>query len=111
VLQFGVFSIVPFLMLATTALFPLSTRVARALIFSSATMLLVQVLLMRWNVVIGGQLVSKSMRGFTSYFPGFWDREGLVLAALVFTAPFGILYLFHRVVSLFPPRTAGEHAA
>ena len=102
VLQFAVFSLVPFLLLAVTALFAPAARVANRLIWASATMLLVQVLLMRWNVVIGGQLLSKSMRGFTSYFPGIWEKEGLVVMAVIFTLPFAILYVFHRIVPLFP---------
>ncbi len=102
VLQFSTFSLVPFLFLATTALFKLRTRLAHALIWTASLMLLVQVLLMRWNVVIGGQLLSKSMRGFASYFPGLWHKEGLGLAAVIFTLPFVILYLFHRLVPLFP---------
>ncbi|MBI2437601.1 MAG: polysulfide reductase NrfD [Lentisphaerae bacterium] len=102
VLQFFVFSLIPFFMLAVTALFRLRERTAHLLIWLSATMLLAQVLLMRWNVVIGGQLLSKSMRGFTSYFPGLWEKEGLIMAAIIFTLPFGILYIFHQIVSLFP---------
>jgi Ni/Fe-hydrogenase subunit HybB-like protein len=102
VLQFLVCSLIPFLMLAVTVLFPLRERLAHTLIWLSSCMLLVQVLLMRWNVVVGGQLVSKSMRGFTSYFPGIWEKEGLITAAVIFTLPFGILYIFHRIVSLFP---------
>jgi len=65
-------------------------------------MLLAQVLLMRWNVVIGGQLVSKSYRGFTSYMPGIFEKEGLITAVVIFTIPFGLLYAFHRLVPLFP---------
>lgn len=102
ILQFGLCSLVPFLMLGVTALFNLKERTAHLLIWLSSCLLLLQVLLMRWNVVIGGQLVSKSMRGVTSYFPGIWEKEGLITAAVIFTLPFGILYVFHRVVSLFP---------
>lgn len=102
VLQFATFSLVPFVFLAITALFKLRTRMAHALIWTASLMLLIQVLLMRWNVVIGGQLLSKSMRGFTSYLPGIWEKEGLALAAVIFTLPFVILYIFHRLVSLFP---------
>jgi Ni/Fe-hydrogenase subunit HybB-like protein len=102
VLQFLVFSLVPFFLLGVTALFRLKDRVAGALTWVAATMLLFQVLLMRWNVVIGGQLLSKSMRGFTSYFPRLWEREGLITAGAIFTLPFVILYVFHRVVPLFP---------
>lgn len=102
VLQFGVFSLVPFFMLSVNALFKLKVRTVRVLVWTSATMLLVQVLLMRWNVVVGGQLLSKSLRGFTSYFPGIEGKEGLAVAAVIFTMPFLILYLFHRIVPLFP---------
>jgi Ni/Fe-hydrogenase subunit HybB-like protein len=108
VLQFAVFSLVPFLLLSLTALFAPPARVANKLIWVSATMLLVQVLLMRWNVVIGGQLLSKSMRGFTSYFPGIWEKEGLLVMAVIFTLPFVILYVFHRIVPLFPDAVARD---
>ena len=111
VLQFLVFSLVPFFMLAVTALFNLREPLAHALIWTSATMLLFQVLLMRWNVVIGGQLLSKSMRGFTSYLPGLWEKEGLIVAAVIFTLPFFILLVFHRIVSLFPSAESTRDAA
>lgn len=102
VLQFAVFSLVPFCLLAASALLALSDRVCHALVFTSATMLLAQVLLMRWNVVIGGQIISKSMRGFTSYWPGLLEKEGLATAAVIFTLPFLLLYVFHRIAHLFP---------
>ena len=111
VLQFAVFSLVPFVMLAVTALFKLKGRLNNILIWTSATMLLGQVLLMRWNVVIGGQLLSKSMRGFTSYFPGLFEKEGLVAAAVIFTMPFVILYVFHRIVPLFPDAEKAKQSA
>ncbi|OGQ81028.1 MAG: hypothetical protein A2289_14400 [Deltaproteobacteria bacterium RIFOXYA12_FULL_58_15] len=102
ILQFLVFSLVPFLLLAISALFKLRDKLANAIIWTAATMLLFQVLLMRWNVVVGGQLLSKSMRGFTDYFPGLWEKEGLAVAAVIFTLPFGILWVFNRIVPLFP---------
>ena len=102
VVQFFCLSLIPFLLLATTALVKLPTRLNHMLIWIAATMLLGQVLLMRWNVVIGGQLLSKSFRGFTTYFPGLFEKEGLVVAAVIFTLPFFILYVFHRIIPLFP---------
>jgi Ni/Fe-hydrogenase subunit HybB-like protein len=110
VLQFGVFSLVPFVLLGVAVLSKRSRKITYALTWTSATMLLVQVLLMRWNVVVGGQLVSKSMRGFTQYFPGIWEKEGLVTAAVIFTMPFVILYVFHRIVPLFPNTRRGGSA-
>ena len=102
ILQFLVCSVIPFVLLGITNLFRLKDRAAHLLIWVSSCLLLIQVLLMRWNVVVGGQLVSKSMRGFTSYFPGLWEREGLITAVVIFTMPFVLLYVFHRLVSLFP---------
>ena len=101
ILQFLVFSLIPFLLLGMATLLRWSDRTVNRLTFVAATMLLVQVLLMRWNVVIGGQLLSKSMRGFASYFPGIWEKEGLITAGVIFTLPFVLLYVFHRVVPLF----------
>ena len=102
VFQFFIFSLIPFFLLSLTALTNLSNRIANKIVWVAATMLLFQVLLMRWNVVIGGQLLSKSMRGFTTYLPGLFEKEGLVVAAVIFTLPFIILYVFHRIVPLFP---------
>ena len=64
-------------------------------------MLLIQVLLMRWNVVIGGQLVSKSMRGFTEYFPLWFDKEGLVVSFLLIFIPFVLLRAFDKIFPFF----------
>ena len=114
VLQYLVFSLVPFLLLGINTMFKLRDKLANAMIWTAATMLLVQVLLMRWNVVVGGQLVSKSMRGFTDYFPGVWEKEGLAVAAIIFTLPFFILWIFNKIVPLFPdaqPRGSEDAAS
>ena len=58
---------------------------------------------MRWNEVIGGQLVSKSYRGFSSYFPGIFEKEGLIAAAVILIIPFLLLRLFDKVFPFFPP--------
>jgi len=102
VLQFGVFSLIPFLLLGANALFDFRKRAAHLMIWIASSMLLVQVLLMRWNVVVGGQMLSKSMRGFTSYFPGVWEKEGIAVAVVIFTLPFFILWGFHKIIPLFP---------
>lgn len=101
-MQIGLLSIVPFLMLTLTSLYNFkSTKVKNLIIWISSVMLLLQVLFMRWNVVIGGQLVSKSMRGFTEYFPGIWDKEGLIVSFLIILVPFILLYLFDKIFPFF----------
>lgn len=106
VIQLGIASLIPFLFLGANSVLRLRPRLSNALVFSSAVLLLIQVLAMRWNVVIGGQLMSKSFRGYTSYTPGIWDREGLLLAIVIFTVPFLLLRLLDGQVSLFPSDTA-----
>jgi hypothetical protein len=57
---------------------------------------------MRWNVVIGGQLISKSFRGFRStYSPGLFDKEGILVAAAIFILPFVVLFIFQRILPVF----------
>jgi predicted membrane protein len=101
ILQLGIFSAIPFIMLTITSIFKFNTKIKNFMIWCSASMLLLQVLLMRWNVVIGGQLVSKSMRGFTEYFPGFLDKEGLIVSLLIIVIPFLLLRQFDKVFPFF----------
>jgi len=104
-LQIGVFSIIPFLMLTVTSLIKINYKLKNFLIWCSSGMLLIQVLLMRWNVVIGGQLVSKSMRGFTEYFPGFFVKEGLIVSFVIFIIPFLLLRSFDKIFPFFAKKS------
>ena len=72
------------------------TRVA----LLTAALVVVGVFAMRWNVVIGGQEISKSMRGFVTYTPPIGGREGVAAAALFLMLPF---YIFSTLVSIIPP--------
>jgi len=101
-LQIIVFSLVPFIILSITTLFKkLNIKLKNFLIWLASGMLLIQVLLMRWNVVIGGQLVSKSMRGFTEYFPGVFDKEGIIVSVVIILIPFVLLRLFDSIFPFF----------
>jgi predicted membrane protein len=55
---------------------------------------------MRWNVVIGGQLFSKSFRGFTIYKVGLIGSEGGLVAAALLIFPFLVLGF---LIYLLPP--------
>jgi predicted membrane protein len=61
---------------------------------------LVGVFAMRWNVVIGGQILSKSLRGFLSYTPEISGREGILAALLIMALP---LELFALIAYFIPP--------
>ena len=61
---------------------------------------MVGIFAMRWNVVIGGQLFSKSFLGYTTYKMDFATREGLLPAIILLILPFIILWV---LVKLLPP--------
>jgi len=61
---------------------------------------LIGIFAMRWNVVIGGQLFSKSFLGYTTYKMAFATREGLGVAIALLILPFVLLAL---LVHILPP--------
>ena len=67
---------------------------------------LIGIFAMRWNVVIGGQLFSKSFLGYTTYKMEFASREGLLPAVVLMLLPFAILAVLVRVLPPWTP--AGE---
>ena len=69
---------------------------------------LIGIFAMRWNVVIGGQIFSKSFLGYTTYRMGIFDKEGLLPAVLLMILPFVILLV---LIKILPPWPKGEIAA
>jgi predicted membrane protein len=63
----------------------------RRMYFASAMLILLGVLAMRWNVVIGGQLFSKSLRGIMGYKMEFAGLEGWLMGGVLLCLPFVIL--------------------
>jgi predicted membrane protein len=64
--------------------------------FVSSVLILLGVFAMRWNVVIGGQLFSKSLRGFTTYKMELSGQEGWLLSLALILLPFIILGVLLR---------------
>jgi Ni/Fe-hydrogenase subunit HybB-like protein len=52
----------------------------------------------RWNVVIGGQMFSKSFRGLTTYKMEFGGIEGLLFAIVLLALPIAILFVLLKVL-------------
>jgi Ni/Fe-hydrogenase subunit HybB-like protein len=100
VLQIIVGTLVPLALLATTQLTRLAARVRVRMYVTAVVLTLIGIFAMRWNVVIGGQLFSKSFLGYTTYKMGFATREGLLPAILLMLLPFGILAV---LLKLLPP--------
>lgn len=64
-------------------------------------MLLAQVLFMRWNVVIGGQLLAKSERGFATYHPLWFEKEGILVTIIMLVAPLVTLWVLSKIFPLW----------
>ena len=83
----------------------LAEGVRRAMYGATGGLVLVGIFAMRWNVVIGGQLFSKSFLGYTTYKVQFAAREGLLPAVALMILPFVIFFV---LVKLLPPWQEGE---
>jgi Ni/Fe-hydrogenase subunit HybB-like protein len=105
VLQIGVGTLVPIALLAIAQVARLTPRLRVRLYATAAVLTLIGIFAMRWNVVIGGQLFSKSFLGYTTYKLGFATREGLLPAVLLMMLPFGILAGLLRIL---PPWDVSE---
>jgi Ni/Fe-hydrogenase subunit HybB-like protein len=100
IIQILLGTVTPIVLLGLMQILKLS-ETARNRIYGLAGCLTVMgIFAMRWNVVIGGQLFSKSFLGYTTYKMGFATREGLLTAIALLILPFGILWV---LVKLLPP--------
>lgn len=92
-------TLVPLLLLGSLQLFRkhVPDLVRKRMYFASAVMILIGVLAMRWNVVIGGQLFSKSLRGVMGYKLEFAGVEGWGAGVILLSLPFCILTVFVKL--------------
>lgn len=100
VLQIFIGTLTPIILLALTQILKFSARVRKQIYLVSGCFTLAGIFAMRWNVVIGGQLFSKSFLGYTTYKIGLVTREGLLMTILLTILPLLILWV---LVKLLPP--------
>lgn len=101
-------SLTPILLLGLVQMTELPERTRKILYALSGALSLIGILAMRWNVVIGGQFFSKSLRGFTTYKMEFAGREGLLSAIILGLLPLAILAV---LLYLLPPWEKEEEKA
>jgi Ni/Fe-hydrogenase subunit HybB-like protein len=98
VFQVGIFSVIPFILLGFMSLIRFKDSLLLFFAPIVSIMILLQVLLMRWNVVVGGQLMSKSERGATTFHPMWLEKEGILPAIIIMIAPVVILWIIGKVL-------------
>lgn len=100
VLQIFAGTLVPILLLALTQVIKFQATVRKRLYILAGCLTLIGIFAMRWNVVIGGQLFSKSFLGYTTYKVGLISREGILVSVALLILPLLILGVLLR---LLPP--------
>ncbi len=78
VVQIILGTLVPLSMLAAVQLLRVPEKARRWIYGSAGALTLIGIFAMRWNVVIGGQLFSKSFLGYTTYKMAWATREGVL---------------------------------
>ena len=93
-------TLIPLITLAFLQFYKGRIRLRKTLYAMVSVLTLIGVYSMRWNVVIGGQLFSKSFAGFTSFKVGLIGLDGTLMAAFWLLLPIGILAF---LLWLLPP--------
>ena len=105
VLQIVLGTLLPLGLLAANQLWRFAAERRRAMYTAAGCLTLIGIFAMRWSVVIGGQLFSKSFLGYTSYKMELVTREGLVPAIALMLLPFAIFFV---LIKLLPPWQESE---
>ncbi len=93
-------TIVPLLTLGTLQFYKPKPQIRKVIYIILPILVLMGIFFMRWNVVIGGQLFSKSFYGYTTFKTGLIGMEGYLMAATWLIIPFLILSF---LLWLLPP--------
>lgn len=100
VVQLFLGTLLPLGSLIVTKIVAFPDELRRLLYFLAAILVQVGIFSTRWNVVVGGQLFSKSLRGLTNYKMELLGVEGLLMSVGFLLMPLFILYV---LIKIFPP--------
>ncbi len=113
VLQIILGTLVPLTLLFITQVWKnsLSAIVRKRIYVLCGSLIMISVFAMRWNVVIGGQLFSKSFLGYTTYKMEMVSREGLLVAVGLTILPLLFLWALVKLLPPWPEKSLHEAAA
>jgi Ni/Fe-hydrogenase subunit HybB-like protein len=100
VVQLFLGMLVPLFAIASVKMFSLPAELRKYTYLISALLVQVGIFTTRWNIVIGGQLFSKSFRGLTAYKMTVGGIEGLVVSSFLLFLPIIILVI---LIKILPP--------
>jgi Ni/Fe-hydrogenase subunit HybB-like protein len=108
VVQIVLGTVTPILLLALTQVLKLGEMARKQIYAVAGCLTLIGIFAMRWNVVIGGQLFSKSFLGYTTYKMGLVTREGLLMAVVLTVLPLVILWVLVKLLPPWPEKNSGS---
>ena len=111
VLQICLGTLLPLILLFLTQVVKLAEIVRKRMYVFSGALALIGIFAMRWNVVIGGQLFSKSFLGYTSYKMELVTKEGSLVAVGFIILPLLILWALIKLLPPWPEKSAPAAAA
>jgi len=111
VVQICLGTLVPLILLAVTQVLKLPEIVRKRMYATAGGLTLIGIFAMRWNVVIGGQLFSKSLLGYTTYKMALVTKEGFLVAAALTLLPLGILWVLVKLLPPWPDEHVAQGAA
>lgn len=90
--------LLPLGIMISIRLFKFDEELRKLVYFFSAILIQLGIFATRWNVVIGGQMFSKSFRGLTAYKMEFTGVEGLIVTLALLVLPFIVLAVLVRIL-------------
>jgi Ni/Fe-hydrogenase subunit HybB-like protein len=111
VLQIILGTLVPLVLLFLTQVVKFSEIARKRIYVLSSCLILISVFAMRWNVVIGGQLFSKSFLGYTTYKMELVTKEGLLVALGLELLPLLFLWALIKLLPPWPEQSAHQAAS
>jgi Ni/Fe-hydrogenase subunit HybB-like protein len=111
VVQICLGTLVPLILLAITQILKLPEIARKRMYAIAGGLTLIGIFAMRWNVVIGGQLFSKSLLGYTTYKMALVTKEGFLVAAALTLLPLGILWVLVKLLPPWPDEHVAQGAA
>ncbi len=108
-MQVLVLSIVPSIILAILSLRFVGRGFILFFLPIASLMLLAEVFFMRWNTVIGGQMLAKSERGFSTYHPLMFEKEGILVSIILLVGPIILFWILSRFFPLWDTERIKRH--
>jgi len=100
--------LLPLGVMVAIKLFRFDAELRKLLYFVSAILIQLGIFATRWNVVVGGQMFSKSFRGLTAYKMELTGFEGIFMALLLLVLPFIVLAILVKILPPWEPAPVSD---